>query len=188
METIEHALYVLSTLFFYPVIAGLLMLLLLLFFELGAFTKESWIRLRHPDVSAVVFNNKLIKIPLVMSAGMLELELQRLLEESEQAGKKRLDRARYAVKMGPTLGLIGTLTPMARALSGLASGDLTSLSSQMITAFSTTVIGLVVGGLAFSIVHVRTRWKEKDAYRLAALAEQKLLDRKEGGSREVFEK
>jgi biopolymer transport protein ExbB/TolQ len=44
----------------------------------------------------------------------------------------------------------------------------------MITAFSTTVIGLVVGGIAYSVMHVRLKWQRKDIYELSKLAEEKL--------------
>ena len=87
---------------------------------------------------------------------------------------QQIQSARYSVKMGPTLGLIGTLTPMAKALSSLSQGNLNSLSSQMISAFSTTIIGLVVGGIAYSIMHARLKWQRKDIYELSKLAEEKL--------------
>lgn len=177
MEAIENALYLLSTLFFYPVIVGLLLLLAKSFIDLGTFMRDWWRRRQRPTYVVDCYRARMEKLPADTSAFDRELALQGLLESAEKKTQQPIAAARYAVKMGPTLGLIGTLTPMARALSGLAGGDMASLSSQMITAFSTTVIGLVVGGIAFSMAHIRSKWQMDDLYQLSELAERALNGR-----------
>ena len=49
------------------------------------------------------------------------------------------------VKVGPSLGLLGTLIPMGSSLASLATGNLEAMAGQMIVAFTTTIIGLATG-------------------------------------------
>jgi biopolymer transport protein ExbB/TolQ len=44
----------------------------------------------------------------------------------------------------------------------LAIGDVQTLSSNLVVAFSTTVVGLLIGGLAFTISVVRDRLYTRD--------------------------
>jgi len=86
----------------------------------------------------------------------------KLLQEYEFYTIKRLERTRILVRVGPMLGLMGTLIPLAPALVGLASGDVAALSENLVTAFSVTVIGLLIGGLAFLVSIVRDRLYSQD--------------------------
>ncbi len=171
VRSLESFLYQLSALFFYPVILALFFLLARIFYSLGLFCREGWLRLRKPD--AILFPSA-TSIRTIPAGQTLEIELAAILLKTEQDGERSIQRARYSIKMGPTLGLIGTLTPMARALSNLSQGNLGGLSSQMITAFSTTVLGLIIGGLAYSIAHVRVRWLRHDIALLSEMAETRL--------------
>jgi biopolymer transport protein ExbB/TolQ len=75
---------------------------------------------------------------------------------------RRLERTRLLVRAGPALGLMGTLIPLSPALSGLARGDVTRLTDNLRVAFSVTVLGLLVGALAFGISLVRDRLYAQD--------------------------
>ena len=75
---------------------------------------------------------------------------------------RRLERTRVLVRAGPALGLMGTLIPLAPALAGLADGDVARLSRNLRVAFSVTVLGLLVGALAFAISLVRDRLYGQD--------------------------
>jgi hypothetical protein len=86
----------------------------------------------------------------------------KLLQEYEFYTIRRLERTRILVRIGPMLGLMGTLIPLAPALVGLASGDVVALSENLITAFSVTVIGLLIGGLAFLVSIIRDRLYSQD--------------------------
>jgi len=172
-KILESSLYVLANVFIYPVIIALFFLLGKIFYSLGSFAKEYYRRSRNPRYYSSPFIEQINAIDA--EDKMLEIELNVVLEKAEQKSFLAIQSSRYSVKMGPTLGLIGTLTPMAKALSGLAQGNLSSLSSQMITAFSTTVIGLVIGGIAYSVMHVRLKWQRQDLYCLAQRAEEKLI-------------
>jgi biopolymer transport protein ExbB/TolQ len=75
---------------------------------------------------------------------------------------RRLERTRVLVRAGPALGLMGTLIPLAPALAGLAEGDVDKLSRNLRVAFSVTVLGLLVGAVAFAISLVRDRLYGQD--------------------------
>jgi biopolymer transport protein ExbB/TolQ len=75
---------------------------------------------------------------------------------------RKLERSRMLVRFGPALGLMGTLIPLSPALEGLASGDVKQLSENLRVAFSVTVLGLLIGAVAFSIALVRDRLYAQD--------------------------
>ena len=66
------------------------------------------------------------------------------------------------MRFGPALGLMGTLIPLSPALSGLAHGNVSALTSNLQVAFSVTVTGLLIGALAFSISLIRDRLYGQD--------------------------
>lgn len=84
------------------------------------------------------------------------------LADYEYRHLRRLERTRILVRFGPALGLMGTLIPLSPALSGLAHGNVTALTSNLQVAFSVTVAGLLVGALAFAISLVRDRLYGQD--------------------------
>jgi biopolymer transport protein ExbB/TolQ len=84
------------------------------------------------------------------------------LADFDFASLRRLERTRVLVRAGPALGLMGTLIPLAPALAGLADGDVAQLSRNLRVAFSVTVLGLVVGAVAFAISLVRDRLYGQD--------------------------
>lgn len=90
----------------------------------------------------------------------------KLLTEFEIHVEKELDSSRTLSKMGPILGLMGTLIPMGPALAGLAAGDVAQMSHHMQVAFNTTVVGLVIGCIGFLILQVKQRWYAEDLNQL----------------------
>lgn len=69
----------------------------------------------------------------------------------------RLSRTRLLVRLGPALGLMGTLIPLAPALDGLARGDVDALTENLRLAFSITVLGILIGVLALALSLFRER-------------------------------
>jgi biopolymer transport protein ExbB/TolQ len=88
--------------------------------------------------------------------------IAKALADFDFASMRRLERTRILVRLGPALGLMGTLIPLAPALAGLASGDVATLSDNLRVAFSVTVVGLLVGAVAFGISLVRDRLYGQD--------------------------
>lgn len=99
----------------------------------------------------------------LLDEGRLErTELLRLMNEVEFEATRRLERTRVLVRVGPMLGLMGTLIPISPALIGLAQGDVQTLSDNLVIAFSTTVVGLLIGGVAYVVSTVRDRLYTQD--------------------------
>jgi len=86
----------------------------------------------------------------------------KLLADLDLRSVRRLERSRLLVRLGPALGLMGTLIPLSPALSGLARGDVAQLTENLRLAFGVTVLGLLVGALAFGISLVRDRLYAQD--------------------------
>ena len=94
-----------------------------------------------------------------------------LLDEYECLVERELETPRMFTKMGPMLGLMGTLIPMGPALVGLSSGDIASMAYNMQVAFATTVIGLFAGGIGFVVKAVKQRWYRRDMGMLNYIAD-----------------
>ena len=91
-----------------------------------------------------------------------ESMMSKALVEHDFVSLRRLERTRILVRAGPALGLMGTLIPLSPALAGLAAGDVQELSENLRVAFSVTVIGLLIGAIAFGISLVRDRLYSQD--------------------------
>lgn len=96
---------------------------------------------------------------------------QRLLADFEIGADKDLATSKTLGKMGPMLGLMGTLIPMGPALVGLSTGDIASMAYNMQVAFATTVVGLFAAAIGFITGQVKQRWYLKDMTDLEFVAE-----------------
>ena len=95
------------------------------------------------------------------------IQRAKALSDAETLAGKQLDRMRSLVRIGPILGLMGTLIPISPALVGLAQGDVATLSNNLVIAFSSTVVGLLISGVAYVVSQLQSRQFEED---LAAIA------------------
>lgn len=96
--------------------------------------------------------------------------VERLLSDFEIAADKDLSTSKTLTKLGPMLGLMGTLIPMGPALVGLATGDIASMAYNMQVAFATTVIGLFSSAIGFITQQVKQRWYLQDLTNLEYIA------------------
>ena len=101
---------------------------------------------------------------------------EKLIENEEDIIEKKLQPTDIVTKIGPTLGLMGTLIPMGPGLAALGSGDVTTLSNAIIVAFDTTVVGIGAGAVAYVVSKIRRRWYEQYLSNLDALSKA-VLDR-----------
>jgi biopolymer transport protein ExbB/TolQ len=91
-----------------------------------------------------------------------ENQMAKILADFDLDSMRRLERTRMLVRFGPALGLMGTLIPLSPALTGLAAGNVEQLTKNLRVAFSVTVLGLLIGAIAFSISLVRDRMYAQD--------------------------
>ena len=117
----------------YPVIIGLGIALLFTLWELG----------------------------IALAERTLTLGRYRDLRHFERYAQRRLERADLLARSGPILGLMGTLIPLGPGLSALGSGNIDILATALTVAFDTTVIGLLVGLVAYLVGRVRRRWYDQ---------------------------
>lgn len=97
--------------------------------------------------------------------------VQKLLADYEIKADKDLAISKTLSKMGPMLGLMGTLIPMGPALVGLSTGDIASMAYNMQVAFATTVVGLFSAAIGFITQQVKQRWYLQDMNNLEFIAE-----------------
>lgn len=76
-------------------------------------------------------------------------------------GRRRIERADLIARIGPMLGLMGTLIPLGPGLAALGQGDLQTLARAVTVAFDTTVLGLLVGITGFVLGRLRRRWYDQ---------------------------
>jgi len=108
-------------------------------------------------------NNKLISfLKRIENSPNNTPTLDKILGDYEIIVDKDLGKSKLLTKIGPMLGLMGTLIPMGPALVGLATGDVASMASNMQVAFATTVVGIIIGAIGFISLQVRQRWTADD--------------------------
>ena len=192
MNGLQQVIYDASRVLLWPVLIAALVCLVWVLIELGFFLYELYLRFRYRDLDALEArtlrarrafqdgkprtayrylqeNNYSIVVARFLFDLIRNYQTERLaakplklLQEYELYTVKRLERTRILVRVGPILGLMGTLIPLSPALIGLASGNTTQLAENLTTAFSVTVIGLLIGGIAFVISIVRDRMYSQD--------------------------
>lgn len=116
--------------------------------------------------SSEIFDNQKEVLLKIIDAHSLSCDSREawalnLIEEEEVMMAKSLEKVDIVTRIGPTLGLMGTLIPMGPGLAALGSGDVTTLANAIIVAFDTTVVGIGSGAVAYVISKVRRRWYEE---------------------------
>lgn len=105
-------------------------------------------------------------LAMMLDAGDSHSRRQLLISEYEVAADKDMAVSKTLAKMGPILGLMGTLIPMGPALVGFSTGDIASMAYNMQVAFATTVVGLFSAAIGFITNQVKQRWYSQDLNRL----------------------
>jgi len=173
-----------------PVLIAAVLILLLCALELGRFGTELWrrrVRARNADLAdltaqaiadpahashyaygapGAVAAETLTELAVAAHGPDRPAATERALARYELTVQRRLDRTRLLVRAGPAIGLMGTLIPLAPGLAALGNGDVASLAENLRDAFGATVVGLLVGTVAFALTLARTRMYTED---LAAL-------------------
>jgi biopolymer transport protein ExbB/TolQ len=173
-----------------PVLLAAVLILFLCAIELGRYGSELWrrrVRARGVDLSELATRaiadpghashyaysapgalaaETLAEVAVAAHAPDRPAATERALARYELGAQRRLDRTRLLVRAGPAIGLMGTLIPLAPGLAALGQGDVALLAENLRDAFGATVVGLLVGTVAFALTLARTRMYTED---LAAL-------------------
>lgn len=191
MEIISDILYWISTGLLVPVIIILILLFIRSLLLIGSFfgqylaihksasqVRKALTGVTRDNVDAVIErlpkkNDMLVNryIKAIIEAKDEPAEIQRLLAEYEIEADKDLTTSKMLAKLGPMMGLMGTLIPMGPALAGLASGDIDSMARNMQVAFATTVTGLVAAAIGYVTQQIKQRWYLQDITNLEYLYE-----------------
>ena len=101
---------------------------------------------------------------------------RKLFEFEEEKTMNSLQKTDIITRIGPTLGLMGTLIPMGPGLAALGAGDINTLASSLTVAFNTTIVGIGSGALCYFIGKIRSGWYDRYLSDLDALIDA-VLDR-----------
>ena len=105
--------------------------------------KEALLELtRHPD----------------FSEEMLVSMADNIVEKERSHYSRVLSLTGLVSKLAPMAGLLGTLIPLGPGIIALGQGDTMTLSESMLTAFDTTIAGLIAAGICLVIHTLRQRW------------------------------
>lgn len=201
-ELIGSALHVISQSLLLPVIVGLLVFMIYAIISFGGLISEHSNRIRFDtektgklmeeitnsgspekiveviDKSELPQNSKEVLKEIASKPNFgpksREALARKLIEGEELKINKSLEKTDIITRLGPTVGLMGTLIPMGPGLAALGAGDINTLAQAIIIAFDTTVVGLTAGGVAYVISKIRRRWYEDNLTTLDALAESLL--------------
>ena len=94
---------------------------------------------------------------------------RKLFEFEEEKTMNTLQKTDIITRIGPTLGLMGTLIPMGPGLAALGAGDINTLASSLTVAFNTTIVGIGSGALCYVIGKIRSGWYDRYLSDLDAL-------------------
>ena len=94
---------------------------------------------------------------------------RKLFEFEEEKTLNALQKTDIITRIGPTLGLMGTLIPMGPGLAALGAGDINTLASSLTVAFNTTIVGIGSGALCYVIGKIRSGWYDRYLSDLDAL-------------------
>ena len=178
MDTISEILFWVANSLLIPDIIALLLLFIRSLLLVGSFynhfiTKQKNDKLLNnliQDLSAEKVENLKSILPhkdnslyikylrRLLSREPSEAYSEYLISNFETEADKDLSISKILAKIGPVLGLIGTLIAMSPALVNLSSGDVSGMAYNMQIVFATTVIGLVVSMAGLITLQFKQRW------------------------------
>lgn len=161
----------------WPVLIGLLLLAASSLHQLGGFIVELSARRRRCSLEGgppalltrAMAECGLAASPIQSWPRLSKDHVQVLLDRIQLESEAALTPLSLGIRLGPSLGLIGTLVPLGPALGALGEGRVAELSDELVVAFGTTVLGMLSSSLCFLIHAVRSRWLESDLAGMEAM-------------------
>ena len=191
----------------YPVIVVLILFIAFAVFSIGWILVEAFTERRHmkysmpqlldqfkteetsiPDSirgSGLLLRQKKVLLELTGHPGfnreMLTSLADNLLENEQRHYDLILKTTGLVSKLAPMAGLLGTLIPLGPGIIALGNGDTYTLSESMLTAFDTTVAGLLAASVCLVIHTIRNHWYDRCMSDLETLVDCLLEIRLEHG-------
>jgi biopolymer transport protein ExbB/TolQ len=167
----ETFLYVVSAALFYPVVFTLVLLVFYVLFLLGGFLRDY---LERRDGRSSVVLAYVEQLKQIMSQFQhdgrgkdVDIEVEKHIQHVELRLARSLNRVKLVIRIGPSLGLMGTLIPMGIALASLAQGEIANMAAHMVTAFAACVVGLGCATIAYVIAVAKEGWYKADLAEIA---------------------
>ncbi|MBO7718730.1 MAG: MotA/TolQ/ExbB proton channel family protein [Methanosphaera sp.] len=91
-----------------------------------------------------------------------EAYVRKIIENEEYKYAQTLRKTEIITRVSSGCGLLGTLIPLGPGLASLGTGDVATLSTQLIIAFNTTTVGLSCSLVAYVISKIRKMWYGDD--------------------------
>lgn len=127
------------------------------------------------EESRLLKRHKRVLTELTRHPDITDLEREslaaRLVTQEKSFYDRRTKVTDVMAKVGPMLGLMGTLIPLGPGIIALGQGDTFTLSNSLLIAFDTTVAGLVCAMIALVISTIRKIWYRNDMSILETLME-----------------
>jgi biopolymer transport protein ExbB/TolQ len=201
LTPLKNAMHVISSGFLVPTIIILLLFLAWLVVELGGLLVEIFMERRKKKINvpkliddfqgkdaeeilevirrSCLFQRQKAALDELISysnlpTASLQALARRLVIKEELHYVRITNRTDMVARLGPMFGLMGTLIPLGPGIIALGQGNTKVLADSLITAFDTTVIGLIAAGVAFVISRLRKRWYEDYLSATEALMESLL--------------
>lgn len=201
LTPLKKAMHIISSGLLVPTIIVLLLFLAWLIIELGGLLVEIFTEKRRGKVnvpkmiddfqgkdaeevlevieqSCLSRHRKTVLSELISHSSLpgesLQALARRLIVKEELYYLRITNRTDLVVRLGPMFGLMGTLIPLGPGIIALGQGNTRVLADSLLTAFDTTVTGLIVAGVAFGISRLRKRWYEDYLSVIEALIESLL--------------
>lgn len=182
METISKILFWVSNSLLIPDIILLLFLFFRAFLLAGSTYNRFTIRQKNQKIitklSIEKIKNLQKEVPIqdnslyvrylreLLSRPYNEAFSEFLITNFEIEAEKDISKSKILAKLGPILGLIGTLIAMSPALVGLSAGDISGMAYNMQIVFATTVIGLVISMIGLVTQQIKQRWYAQESNNL----------------------
>jgi biopolymer transport protein ExbB/TolQ len=183
-QTVSDALRAVASVMRTPIVIILLILIAITIILLGSIigewiTSRRYLKVKMPEMVNKIRSCDCSLVEVVETSGLLKHQRKLLAELAGQTELSDVMREALAVRLlaenqskydtvlaisnliariGPMLGLLGTLIPLGPGLIALGQGDTYTLSVSLLTAFDTTIAGLLCAAVALVISAIRKKW------------------------------
>jgi biopolymer transport protein ExbB/TolQ len=143
------------------------------------FTEHKWLKVKLPELFDELNSGELPAEECIHTSGLLKRQKRALIELTRHPELTDIMREALAVRLiteeqdhydrivkvsdlvarlGPIFGLLGTLIPLGPGIIAMGQGDTFTLSRSLLTAFDTTILGLISAAVAMMVSMIRRGW------------------------------